>query len=157
RGLEGGVDLDGVVAAAVEPVEVLVGVVGDEGLELGRVEEALLELRSAEGGVTLRLAVDELLEALDQHAVLVTAQELVPGAAPGDLDHVPAGAAEDPLELLDDLAVAVDGAVEPLQVRVHDPDQVVELRARRHADRAEGLDLVGLAVADERPHLAAAL
>ena len=46
-----------------------------------------------------------------------------------DLDHVPAGAAEVGLELLDDLAVAANRAVEPLQVAVDDPDQVVELLA----------------------------
>ena len=73
-----------------------------------------------------------------------------------DLDHVPARAAEDRLELLDDLAVAADRAVEALQVAVDDEDEVVEALTAREADRAERLGLVGLAVAEERPHLAAA-
>jgi hypothetical protein len=59
------------------------------------------------------------------------------------------------LELLDDLAVAAHRAVEALQVAVHDEDQVVELLAACQRDRAEALGLVRLAVADERPHLAA--
>ena len=67
--------------------------------------------------------------------------------------HVPAGAAEDGFQLLNDLAVAADRTVEPLQVAVDDEDQVVELLARRERDRAERFRLVGLAVADERPDL----
>ena len=56
--------------------------------------------------------------------------------APNDLDHVPARAAEDGLELLDDLAVAPHGAVEALQVAVHDERQVVEAsRGRRGSGR----------------------
>jgi hypothetical protein len=56
-------------------------------------------------------------------------------------------------EFLDDLAVAAHRAVEPLEVAVDDEDQVVELLARRQADGAERLRLVGLAVAEERPDL----
>ena len=69
------------------------------------------------------------------------------------LDDVPAGAAEDRFELLDDLAVAADRTVEPLQVAVDDEDQVVELLARGQRDRAERFRLVGFAVAEERPDL----
>src|SRR4029079_13392093 len=75
-------------------------------------------------------------------------------APPDSLDAVPAGAAELALELLDDLAVAAYRPVEPLQVAVDDEDQVVELLARREADRAERLRLVHLAVAAEHPDLA---
>ena len=76
-----------------------------------------------------------------------------PGA-PQALDDVPAGAAEVGLELLDDLAVAAHGAVEPLQVAVDDEDQVVEPLASGERDRAERLRLVHLAVAAEHPDLA---
>ena len=90
---------------------------------------------------------------LTQQAVVIAREQLVPLAAPEHLDDVPAGAAEDGLELLDDLAVAAHRAVEALQVAVDDEDQVVELLARRQRDRAERLGLVGLAVAEERPDL----
>ena len=73
------------------------------------------------------------------------------------LDHVPAGAAEDRFELLDDLAVAAHRTVEPLQVAVDHEDQVVELFARRERDGAERFRFVGLAVAEERPHLGVGL
>ena len=66
------------------------------------------------------------------------------------------GAPEDGLELLDDLAVAAHRAVEALQVAVDDPGQVVELLAAGQRDRAQGLGLVGLAVAEEAPHPRAA-
>jgi hypothetical protein len=46
------------------------------------------------------------------------------------------------------------GPVEALQVAVDDEDQVVELLARREADRTERLGLVHLAVAAEDPDLA---
>jgi pyruvate dehydrogenase complex dehydrogenase (E1) component len=46
----------------------------------------------------------------------VLLQQLIPLAAPDDLDDVPAGTAEERLELLDDLAVAAHRAVQALQV-----------------------------------------
>ena len=84
-------------------------------------------------------------------AVDVLGEQGVPLAAPDDLDHVPAGAAEVGLQLLDDLAVAADRAVELLEVAVDDEGEVVELLARGQADRAERLGLAHLAVAEERP------
>ena len=72
---------------------------------------------------------------LDEHAVDVAGEQLVPLAAPDDLDDVPAGAAEQRLELLDDLAVAAHRAVEALQVAVDDEGQVVEPLARRERQR----------------------
>jgi hypothetical protein len=62
---------------------------------------------------------------------------------------------KDPLELLDDLAVAAHRAVEALQVAVDDEDQVVEAFAAAQRNRAERLRLVAFAVAEERPDLAA--
>src|SRR6185503_19651913 len=98
------------------------------------------------------LAVDDFTHALDEQALVILFEQIVPLAAPDALDHVPAGAAEDRFELLDDLAVAAHRAIETLQVAVDHEDQVVELLARRERDRAERLGLVGLAVAEERPH-----
>ena len=69
------------------------------------------------------------------------------------LDDVPPRAAEHRFELLDDLAVAANRTVEPLQVAVDDEDEVVDLLARRQRDGAERFGLVGLAVAEKRPDL----
>ena len=86
---------------------------------------------------------------------MVGREQRVPLVAPDHLEHVPAGAAEDRLELVDDLAVAAHRPVEALQVAVDDEHEVVEVLVAGERDRAQRLRLVGLAVAEERPHLAA--
>src|SRR5687768_11258392 len=86
---------------------------------------------------------------------MVLREKRIPARAPDGLDDVPAVAAEVGLELLDDLAVAADRAVQALQVAVDDEDQVVELLAAGHRDRAQGLGLGHLTVAHEGPPLAA--
>ena len=156
-GRVGGVDLARVVAAAVERPDLVVGHVRDH-LEQLRVlaEEVLAHVGAVARLERLVLAVDGLLHAREQPPLGVAREQLVPARAPHDLDHVPARAAEHGLELLDDLAVAAHRPVEPLQVAVDDEDQVVELLAARHRDRAQRLRLVGLAVAEEAPDLAAA-
>ena len=152
RGPVGGVELAVVVAAPPQPGQVVVGEVLDE-LAQARVgpEEVLADVGPAGDRVLLELAVDRLVHLGDEDAVGVAGQELVPLAAPDHLDHVPAGAAEDPLQLLDDLAVAAHRAVEALQVAVDDEGQVVEPLAAGDPERPEGLRLVHLAVAEEGP------
>ena len=152
RGLVRGVHLAVVVAAATELGQVVVGQVLDELAQARvRTEEVLPDVRAAGHAELLELAVERVVHLLDEHAVDVAGEQLVPLAGPDDLDDVPAGAAEDRLELLDDLAVAADRAVEPLQVAVDDEGQVVEALAGGDVERAERLRLVGLAVAQERP------
>src|SRR5207237_10311343 len=102
----------------------------------------------------LVIAVDAFLHHLAQPAGGVAGEQGIPIRPPDHLDHVPAGAAEARLQLLDDLAVATHRAVEPLQVAIDDEDQVVELLAARHGDGAERFGLVGLAVASEAPDFA---
>ena len=151
-----GVQLPVVVAASRQPAQVFVGEVLDQ-LAQARVgtEEVLADVRARLDRVPLELAVDGRVHLVEQHAVDVADQQLVPLRAPDDLDDVPAGAAEHRFELLDDLAVAAHRTVEALQVAVDDPDQVVELLARGERDRAQRLGLVALAVAEEAPHLRA--
>ena len=154
RRLVGVVDLDRIVAAERQLLELIVGQVLDH-VEQARIDapEVLAHVGARFDGVLLILAVDDLAHALDEQAVAILGEQRIPLAAPEHLDDVPAGAAERRLELLDDLAVAADRAVEPLQVAVDDEDQVVELLAGRQRDRAERLGLVGFAVAEERPDL----
>ena len=140
--LVGGVDLAVVVAAAAQALDLVVAQVLDQLRRRGSAsEEVLADVGAALDRVPLAVAVQRLVHPLDQHAVRVARQQVVPLAPPDDLDHVPAGAAEDRLQLLDDLAVAAHRAVEPLQVAVDDEDQVVEplargQRAARRAPRA---------------------
>src|ERR1700760_211790 len=100
--------------------------------------------------VGLEVTVRRDVHQVDQRAVGVLVEQLVPLAAPDHLDDVPAGAPEERLQLLDDLAVAAYRAVQALQVAVDDEREVVQLLARGQADRAERLGLVHLAVAEER-------
>ena len=149
----GGEDLVVIVAAAAELEQLVVGQVLDH-LAQARVgpEEVLADVAAGRRhGHLLELAVDRRVHLLDERAVDVAREELVPLAAPDDLDHVPAGAPEQALQLLDDLAVAAHRAVEPLQVAVDDEGQVVEAVAGRERDPRDRLGLVHLAVAQERP------
>ncbi len=152
--LERRVDLAVVVAAAAEVQDLLVGHVLDHRAQAQVVaEEVLADVRARLGGVRLELAVRRDVHLVDQHAVPVLRQQRVPGAVPDQLDHVPAGAPEDRLQLLDDLAVAADRAVQPLEVAVDHEGQVVQALAGGQGELAERLRLVHLAVAEERPHV----
>ena len=71
--------------------------------------------------------------------------------APDDLDDVPAGAPEHPLQLLDNLAIAPHRAVEALKIAVHHEDEIIEGLPTRQRDTAEGLGLIALPVAEEGP------
>ena len=154
RGVERGVDLAVVVTAARQLLDLPVAHVLDHRAQPRvRPEEVLAVVGAVLGRVGLERAVGRLVHLVDQHAVDVAGEQLVPLAAPDDLDDVPAGTAEVGLELLDDLAVAGDRAVELLQVAVDDPGEVVELLARGDPDRAQRLGLGHLAVAEERPHV----
>ena len=151
--LVGGVDLLVVVAAELEVPDLLVREVGDQLLE-PRVdpEEVVAHEGAALDVVALPPPVDDGVEARQQHTVLVAPQQLVPLAAQDHLDDVPPGASEHRLQLLDDLAVAPHRPVQALQVAVDHEHQVVEPLRGGHVQRPQGLRLVGLAVAQERPH-----
>ena len=109
---------------------------------------------AALGLEVLILAVDALVHALDQQTAGVAGKQSVPVRAPEALDDVPAGAAERAFQFLNDPAVAAHRTIQPLQIAVHDEDQVVELLARSQRQRAERFGLIRLAVAQERPDLA---
>ena len=153
----GGIDLLRVVPAAPELPDLLVGPVLHHRARLGILaEEVLADVRPVLRLEGLVLAVDALLHPQVEPAVGVGLEQRIPARAPDHLDHVPAGAAEVRLELLDDLPVAAHRPVEALQVAVDDEDEVVELLAAGERDRAHRLRLVHLAVAHERPDLSVA-
>jgi hypothetical protein len=152
-GLIRGVHLAVVVAAALQAPDLLVGPALDK--SRGAVvpaEEVLANECAVLALVGLKVAIRGVVHQADERAVAILGQQLVPFATPHDLDDVPSRAAEEALELLDDLAVATDGAVESLQVAVDDESEVVELLARGQRQGAHRINLVGLAVAEEGPH-----
>ncbi len=156
RGI-GGVDLHQVVAAALEPVDLFVGHALREPREvLVLAEEVVAVEASVLGREGLHLPVDGVREGAHQRMRGVAREQAVPVAAPQQLDHIPARAAEQLLQFVDDAAVAAHRTVQALQVAVDHPHQVVQLLARGERQRAGALGLVHLAVAEHAPHLAAA-
>ena len=151
RRLVGGVDLPGIVAAAAQLLQLLVGQVPDHArAAAGPRRRSARGCRRPARRRTSGTAPSTISPMrLHQQPVVIPGEQRIPVAAPDHLDDVPAGAAERGLEFLDDLAVAAHRAVQPLQVAVDDEDQVVELLAGRQRDRAERLGLVGLAVAEK--------
>ena len=144
--------LSRIVSAAAHLQELFVRKVLRHGEQFGRNAEKVLANVSARlNAVFLILAVDDFAHAFDEPAVDVGLEQFVPVGPPDHLDAVPAGAAEGRLQLLDDLAVATDRTVEPLQVAVDHEGQIVEPFARRQGQRAEAFRLVGFAVADKAP------
>ena len=154
----GRVHLERVMAAAIETINVLVAHVLDHFLQL-RVfaEEMLAGVGAAVFLVGLVFAVHRFVHAAAQQAFGILLQQRVPEPAPDHFDHVPAGAAEQAFQLLDDLAVAAHRPVQALQVAVDHEDQIIQLLAAGHGQRAQGFRLVHLAVAEEGPHLALAV
>ena len=150
----GGVNLVGIVAAAVEAPDVFVAHVRDHSLEL-RVapEESLASVGAPFRLEGLVLAVDCLLHALAQQARRVLVEQRVPVRAPNHLDDLPARTVKRAFEFLDDLAVAAYRPIQTLQVAVDDEDEVVEPLPRGEGDGAHRLRLVHLAVAHEGPDL----
>src|SRR5690606_10948795 len=139
RGVVGSVHLVGIVAAAVELPDFLVGHVLDHLLQFrAGAEEVFADIGPVVGLVVLVVAVNGLFHALLQQAVVVAGQQRIPQAAPDDLDHVPVGAAEVAFQLLDDLAVTPYRAIQTLQVAVDDENQVVQLLPAGQGDGTQG-------------------
>ena len=146
------IHLERVVASAGELLELRVAEVADQ-VEQDRVfpEEILPDIGTALDDVLLVLAVDDLVHALSQKARRIAGQQLVPVATPNHLDDVPARTAELAFEILNDLAVAADRAVEALEIAIDHPDEVVEVLAAGHADGSVRFRFIRLTVSDEGP------
>ena len=154
RGLERRVHLAVVVAAAGEHLDLLVAHVRDHPLQPRVGEEVVPDVRAVLDQVGLELSVRGGVHLVHQGSGGVGGQQRIPVPAPEDLDHVPAGAEEERLQLLDDLAVAQHGSVELLQVAVDHVGEIVQTLPGRDPDGAERLRLAHLAVAHEAPRRA---
>src|ERR1035437_4987183 len=109
-------------------------------------EEVLSDVGPAGDRKLLEVAVECGVHLLDEDALDIAREEIVPLPRPDHLDDIPTGPTEGRLQLLDDLAVASDRPVEPLEVAVDDEGQIVEALARGEAERAERFRLTRLAV-----------
>ncbi len=127
RRTEGCVNLDRIMAAEAHARQLIVGEMLDH-LQQARIaaEQVLAEVGSALDEIFLVLPVADFAQTPDQQAVAVVLDQAVPIGTPDALDDVPSRAAENRFEFLNDFSVAAHRAVEPLQVAVHDEDQIVE-------------------------------
>jgi len=140
-------------ALAAEGPDLIIGHVFDHVAQTGvRAEEVFTYVRPIVGFVALVVTVDSASHVVYEDRVGVGGQQRIPVGTPDDFDHVPACAPEKCFEFLDDLAVATDRAVQPLQIAIDDPGQIVEFLSGGESDRTEGFRFVGLAIAEERPH-----
>ncbi len=101
--------------------------------------------------VLLVLAVDDLAHPFDELTVVVLGEDRIPVAAQTTLTQFQPAPRKSSFELLNDLAVAADRSVEPLQVAVDDPRRRLSSFsrvARVIAPRVSGSSI--FAVADER-------
>ncbi|SBS70958.1 Arginase/agmatinase/formimionoglutamate hydrolase, arginase family [uncultured Microbacterium sp.] len=140
-------------AAELAPDVLVRPVLDHVGGALVATEEVVADELAVLGAVGLEVAVRRRVHEVHERAGAVDVEQLVPAATPDDLDDVPARAAEEALQLLDDLAVAADRAVEALEVAVDDERQVVQALVRGNLQLAAAFDLVHLAVAEERPNV----
>ena len=104
----GGVHLAVVVAASLESPDLVVCHRLDKfrGSWVAS-EEVFANECAVFGLIGLVVAVGRVVHQRDQGALGIQGQQLVPAATPDDLDDVPAGAPEERLEFLDDLAFLV--------------------------------------------------
>src|SRR5262249_10498865 len=158
RGLVCRIDFFGIMPATAELAQLGVGQVLHQRQESGVCpKEVLANVRTGLDGVLLVLTVVDLVHALHEEPGVVAGQQRVPVVSPDYFDDIPATPAEDRLELLDDFTVAAYWTVQALQVAIDDPDQIVELLARRECQRAQRLGLVHLAIPQKRPDAAAVM
>ncbi len=153
-GLERRIDLPVVVATTLELPNVIIGEVLNH-LQSARVttEEVLPDVGAALCLIGLVIAIGSAIHEVTQGALGVSLQESIPLATPDDLDHIPASASEEALELLNDLSVSTDWPVQTLKVAVDDESQVVEIIVGRELQGTAALHLVHFAIAQECPHV----
>ena len=153
----GGVHLVGVVSPAIQAPDILVAHIGHHLEQLGILPKEMLPgVGAAAGLVDLVVPVHGFLHPLTENAGLVLRDQWIPVGSPDQLDDIPASAAKDRFEFLDDLSVPANRTVESLEIAVHDEDQVVELLAPGQRNGSERLRFIHLPIAHEGPDFSAA-
>src|SRR5437762_4914415 len=85
-------------------------------------KQVLPEISAAFHEEFLILTVGDFAQPPNQQTVAIILDQAVPITAPDHLDHIPARAAENSFQFLDDLAVAANRPIQPLQVAIDYPD-----------------------------------
>ena len=125
------VHLARIVPAEAQPPQTFIGHWLDK-LKQTRVaaEEMFANVRARGNHQLLVFAVHQFAHPLDQQALGVAFEDGIPLASPQNLNDVPASAAKRRFQLLNNLPIAADRPVEPVQTAVDDKIQIVELLAR---------------------------
>ena len=105
----------------------------------------------------LQLTIAHLIHSLEEQSRLVALQQWVPSPTPNHFNDVPAGTAENTLELLNNFSVATHRSVKTLQVTVHNKVQVSQAFSTCQPNGPQGLGLITFAIAHETPDLAIAM
>ena len=151
----GCVNFDHIVTPTLEAVDLLVGHAlrqPHQGFVLPK--KVLSVVAPVFGGKGLHLPVHGVGKGFEQGPLGVSGQKAVPVAAPHQFDDLPTRSRKQPLQLINNAAVAPHRAVQPLQVAIDHPNQVVQALACGQRERAHGLGLVHFAVAKHAPYLA---
>ena len=155
-GRVGSVDLHQIMPATFQAVDLLIGHALRQRGQLGVLAKEVVAVKAPilrrKG---LHLAVHRALQRTRQGAREIAGKQSVPVTAPDELDDVPARSGKQALQFINDAAVAAHRAVEPLQIAVDDPNQVVEPLTRGQRESAGALGFVHLTVAKDPPHFAA--
>ncbi len=77
-------------------------------------EELLTNISAIFRFESLEVAIRCAIHQLDERAIAILGEELIPFTAPNDLENVPPSATEERFELLDDLSISTDRAIESL-------------------------------------------
>src|SRR5262249_7379469 len=115
-------------------------------------EKVLTRIATGLYGILLIVAIDGLFHAFDEQPARVRLEERIPIGAPYYLDDVPARTTEQCLQLLDDLTVAADRAVETLEIAIYYPDQIIQVFSAGQGQCSRGFRLIHLSIADEAPN-----
>ena len=154
RGI-GRVDLERIVAAAIELPHLLVGQVGDQRLQLRRVEEVLAHVRAVLALEVLVLAVDAFLHALAAGCRPCPWRTACPSPSPrSTLITFQPAPRKTPSSSWMILPLPRTGPSRRCRLQLMTKIRLSSFSRPAERDRAERLRLVALAVAQERPHLA---
>ena len=154
RGLVRRVELAVVVPAARQLLQLVVAQVLDH-LAQPRVgaEEVLADVRARLDRVLLEVAVERRVHLVDEHAVDVAGEQVVPGARPRStlMTFQPMPRNIDSNSWIT-LPLPRTGPSRRCRLQLTTKIRLSRLLARREAQRGDRLGLVDLAVADEAPH-----
>ena len=152
RRFVGGINFTRVMTAAQQFANLLIREVVHQLEQLGILAEEMFPRVAARlDDVFLVIAVHRFFHAFEEQTGLVARQQIIPVRTPDDLDDVPPRAAKQRFQLLNNLPVTAHRAVEPLEIAIDDPDQVVEVFAGCERERTERFRFIAFAVADETP------